>query len=68
MTNKKIRLPKDQVTGDQKSDADALIDGGTDVEGHGWVVPAPPAGITHRSSGHGGEAVPTDDEGVGPEH
>ena len=69
MTNKKIRLPKELVTGsDQPTGADAPMDGGTDVEGHGWVVPAPPSGISPRSPSHGGEAVPTDDERVGPEH
>jgi hypothetical protein len=65
--NKKIRLPKELVTGsDQPTGTD--IESGTDVEGHGWVNPAPPEGITYRSPSSGGEAVPTDDEGVGPEH
>ena len=69
MTNKKISLPKDQVTGsDQPTGADAPIDGGTDVEGHGWVVPAPPSGISLGHRATAARPSRSDDEGIGPEH
>ena len=70
MTNKRIRLPKDQALGaDEQGASDDLIDVSGDVEGHGFMPnPAPPAGITHRSPSQGGEAIPTDGEGTGPEH
>jgi hypothetical protein len=69
MTTKKIQLPKGQVISPgQRGGENELIDVSGDVEGHGFVNPAPPASVTYRSPSHGGEAVPTDDEGAGPEH
>lgn len=69
MTNKRIRLPKDEAIGpDHRAQTDDFIDT-KDVEGHGFFPnPAPPAGLTHRSPSQGGEAVPTDEDAAGPEH
>jgi len=33
-----------------------------DVEGHGLPLTAPPSGIVPHGPGHGGEAIPNDDE------
>jgi hypothetical protein len=66
MTNKRIQLPKSEAIGPGEHE---LIDTSGDVEGHGFFPnPAPPADVTHRSPSQGGEAIPSEDEGVGPQH
>jgi hypothetical protein len=70
MTNKRIRLPKEgiieRVRTSQGPDG---VDRDDDVEGHGFVNPAPPADFSKRSPSSGGEFAPTDeDEQVGPTH
>lgn len=65
MTNKRIRLPKEGLVEPENRP----IDGDDDVEGHGFVNPAPPADFSKRSPSSGGEFAPTDeDEEVGPTH
>jgi hypothetical protein len=58
MTNKRIRLPKEGLIEPE----DHPIDG-DDVEGHGFVNPAPPADFSKRSPSSGGEVIPTDENG-----
>lgn len=60
MTNKRIRLPKEGLVEPETLRRDAIE--GDDVEGHGFVNPAPPAGFSRRSPSSGGEAIPTDDD------
>lgn len=61
MSNKRIRLPREGLAGpEDQSRNPGFIDGTTDVEGHGWVNPAPPADFTRRTPSHGGELLPTD--------
>lgn len=60
MLNKRIRLPREGLVGPE--DRSKFIDGTPDVEGHGWVNPAPPASFTKRTPSHGGELLPTDIE------
>ena len=63
MTNKRIQLSKEGIIGPgEHLTDDARIDGGEDVEGHGFANPAPPADFSKRSPGHGGEAIPTGEE------
>ncbi len=57
MTNKRIRLPREGLVGTE--DPSRFIDG-TDVEGHGWVNPAPPVDFSKRLPSQGGELLPTD--------
>lgn len=66
MTNKRIRLPKEGLV--PPEDHRKHGTDGDDVEGHGFVNPAPPAGFSKRSPSSGGEAVPADDDAdiVGP--
>jgi hypothetical protein len=60
MSNKRIRLPKEGVVA--SDDSKSLgPDTDTDVEGHGFFNPAPPAGFSPRSPSSGGEAIPTDE-------
>ena len=61
MSNKRIRLPKEGAVGpDQRVAQDpAAIDGDEDVEGHGFVNPAPPADFSKRGPSSGGESLPT---------
>jgi hypothetical protein len=68
MTNKRIRLPKEGLVEPEDRREHGMD--GDDVEGHGFVNPAPPAGFSRRSPSSGGEAVPTDeDAGIeGPTH
>ena len=61
MSNKRIRLPREGLVGpEDRSRNPELIDGTTDVEGHGWVTLALPVDFTRRTSSHGGELLPTD--------
>jgi hypothetical protein len=60
MTNKRIKLPKEGIQGpDQDQKTPGFID--ADVEGHGFVNPAPPS-MAPRSPSQGGDAVPADDD------
>jgi hypothetical protein len=62
MTTKRIRLPKEELVDPrQRTPGEQFIDISDDVQGHGFALPAPPA-ILPRGAGHGGEAVPTEDE------
>lgn len=66
MTNKRIRLPKEGLVGPEEArligpDEARFIDE-TDVEGHGWVNPAPPVDFSNRTPTHGGELEPSDDK------
>ncbi len=60
--NKKIKLPKDGLreTDDVRLHNNEPI--GDDVEGHGLPTTAPPAGLPPRTPGHGGEAIPDEDD------
>jgi hypothetical protein len=63
MTNKRIQLPKEGLVDPrQRTPGEQFIDVSDDVQGHGFPLPAPPADFLRRGSGHGGEALPTNDE------
>ena len=68
MSNKRIRLPKEGAVGpDQRVAQDpAAIDGDEDVEGHGFVNPAPPADFSKRGPSSGGESLPNHEGGDTP--
>jgi hypothetical protein len=70
MTNKRIRLPKEGLIEPEDRAASPYgTDGDKDVEGHGFVDPAPPADFSRRSPSSGGEFIPTDEDGeTGPTH
>ena len=57
MANKRIRLPKEGMQPDPPATDASFID--ADVEGHGFVNPAPPS-MSPRSPSQGGDAVPDD--------
>jgi hypothetical protein len=57
MTNKRIRLPKEGLIEPEDHPV------GDDVEGHGFVNPAPPTDFSKRSPSSGGEVVSTDEYG-----
>ncbi|HEX5147624.1 MAG TPA: hypothetical protein VFW02_00995 [Candidatus Limnocylindrales bacterium] len=60
MTNKRIRLPKEGlVSPEELGPGEKFIDE-TDVEGHGWVNPAPPIDFSKGTPTHGGELDPGD--------
>jgi hypothetical protein len=61
MTNKRIRLPKENVVEPEGARSSGFI-GDDDVTGHLFPNPAPPADLTRRSPSQGGEIVPTDEE------
>ena len=65
MSNKRIRLPKEGVVGpDQRvAQAQAPIGGDADVEGHGFVNPAPPADFSKRGPSSGGESLRNHEDG-----
>jgi hypothetical protein len=65
MSNKRIRLPKEGLVGPDRRIAQnpAGIDGDEDVEGHGFVNPAPPADVSKRSPSSGGEFVRNNEDG-----
>jgi hypothetical protein len=65
MTNKRMRLPREGVVEPDQQSADGEPDGGADVEGHGFPMPAPPADFAPRSPSQGGDLVPTDDDADG---
>jgi hypothetical protein len=60
--NKNIKLPKEGLVTPEDG-PDGLISE-TDVEGHGLPLTPPPSFGANRSPGHGGEAVPTEDDDV----
>lgn len=60
MTNKRIQLPKEGIIGP----GEQVTDGAEDVEGHGFAIPAPPAGFSKGMPSQGGEAIPTDEDDV----
>jgi hypothetical protein len=64
MSNKRIRLPKEGLEGPslRMSQNPAAIDGDEDVEGHGFVNPAPPADFSKRGPSSGGEFVRNQDD------
>ena len=62
MTDKKMRLPKEGlVQPEERAKSGPSFVGTDDVEGHGLPVTPPPF-MPQRSPGHGGEAVPTDED------
>ena len=66
MTRRTMRLPKDQILEpEDRTNADGT--GNDDVEGHGMPLTPPPSVTMRGTPGHGGEAIPTqDDEIEGP--
>jgi hypothetical protein len=60
MTNKRIRLPKEGLTGPEGrvGPGEGFIDGTTDVQGHAWTNPMPPVDFNPRTPTHGGELLP----------
>ena len=62
MAVKKMRLPKEGVVASEDQSTIPGPDSDTDVEGHGFVNPAPPAEFSKRSPSSGGEAVPADED------
>ena len=63
MTNKRLQLPKEGLVDPrQRTPGEQFIDISDDVQGHSLPLPAPPASFLNRGAGHGGEALPTDDE------
>jgi hypothetical protein len=62
MTNKRIRRPNEGIVGPEDArevgPGEARFVDETDVEGHGWVNPAPPIDFTKRSPTQGGELEP----------
>jgi hypothetical protein len=61
MVRRAMKLPKDQILEPE----DRTVPTGTtgdDVEGHGMPLTAPPGLASRRGTGHGGEAIPTDDD------
>jgi len=60
MAIKKMRLPKEGVVSSDQSKT-LGPDTDTDVEGHAFLNPAPPAGFSVRTPSSGGDAVPTDE-------
>ena len=63
MADKRIKLPREGLVDPrQRTPGEHFIDISDDVQGHGLPLPAPPASFLNRGSGHGGEALPTDDE------
>lgn len=65
MTNKRIRLPREGIIGPedarQVGPGEGRFIDETDVEGHGWVNPAPPVDFSKGTpGGQGGELLPSD--------
>jgi hypothetical protein len=60
MANKRMRLPREGVTGtgDEAKAPDFI--GEDDVTGHGLPITAPPADFSKRTPTSGGELFPTD--------
>ena len=61
MVRRAMKLPKDQIVEPEDRTGPIGTDD-NDVEGHGFPVTAPPGLASRRGSGHGGEAVPDDDD------
>lgn len=67
MSNKRIRLPKEGLVKPEERGGDTeFIDGTSDVQGHGWVNPAPPSEYGQRTPSQGGELRQPDDDDEGP--
>jgi len=68
MSNKRIRLPREGVVGpdDRLAQDPAPVDGDADVEGHGFVNPAPPADFSKRGPSSGGESLRNQDGDPAP--
>jgi hypothetical protein len=63
MTDKRRKLPMEGLVDPrERTPGEHFLDITDDVEGHGLPLPAPPAGILNRGTGHGGEALPTGDD------
>ena len=63
MDKKRIRLPREGlVDPEQRSMGGAGPTDTEDVEGHGLPLTAPPSGVVPHGPGHGGEAIPNDEE------
>ena len=62
MTDKRRKPMEGLVDPRERTPGEHFLDITDDVQGHGLPLPAPPAGILNRT-GHGGEALPTDDDG-----
>ena len=60
MARQSMKLPKDQAL--EPADVPPSATGDDDVEGHGFPVTAPPSPVIGRGTGHGGEAIPTEDD------
>jgi hypothetical protein len=60
MAIKRIRLPNEGVVASEDSKS-LGPDAETDVEGHGFFNPAPPADFMPRTPSSGGDAIPTDE-------
>jgi hypothetical protein len=65
MSNKRIRLPREAIVGPEDvrevGPGEARFIDETDVEGHGWVNPAPPIDFSKGTTNHGGELTPSDE-------
>jgi hypothetical protein len=62
MANKRTKLPREgMIEPGERTPGEHFIDVSDDVQGHGLPLPAPPASFLERGSGHGGEALPTDE-------
>ena len=63
MNNKRIRLPREGIVGPEDARVIGPGEAGfideTDVEGHGWVNPAPPVDFSKGTPSQGGEFVPS---------
>ena len=68
MSNKRIRLPKEGLEGPSLRMAQdpAGIDGDEDVEGHGFVNPAPPADFSKRGPSWAARSVQHEDGKADP--
>jgi hypothetical protein len=63
MADKRIKLPREGLIDPrQRTPGEQFIDINDDVQGHGLPLPAPPASFLKRGPGHGGEALPTEDQ------
>ena len=65
MAVKKMRLPKEGVVESDDRPKGLGPDTEDDVEGHGFVNPAPPAGFAKRSPSSGGDVAGSDENAEG---
>ena len=61
MARRGMRLPKDQIL-EPEDRTGPTGTTGDDVEGHGMPLTPPPSLTSRRSTGHGGDAIPTIDD------